>query len=130
MSPKQRVLTAIIRPTKMLTTMPVVLGLAVISAIVYGTLYLLFTTIPMVFEDQYHFSQGSVGLTYLGIGLGQIIGVTAFGLISDAMLRRLAKGGELKPEYRLPPLIVGTCLISIGLLWYGVRPESHFPFHP
>ncbi|KAJ8098974.1 hypothetical protein POJ06DRAFT_200093 [Lipomyces tetrasporus] len=31
----------------------------------------------------------------------------------------MAKGGEMKPEYRLLPLLVGSSLVPIGLLWYG-----------
>ncbi|KAH8894672.1 MFS general substrate transporter [Thozetella sp. PMI_491] len=118
---KDLILLSIIRPSKMLLTDPIIFGLSVATAIVYGTIYLLFTTISDVFEDQYSFSSSSVGLTYLGLGIGQIIGVTAFGMVSDMMLRRMAKSadGVLKPEYRLPPLIVGTCFIAIGLIWYG-----------
>jgi MFS family permease len=108
----------------MLCTNPIVFGLSVISAIVYGTLYLLFTTISDVFEDQYSFPAQNTGLTYLGAGIGQMVGVMVFGMVSDSLLRNLAKGGELKPEYRLPPLIVGTCLISTGLIWYGW--SAHF----
>jgi MFS family permease len=49
------------------------------------------------------------------MGIGQTIGTITFGLVSDRILARLAEGGEMKPEYRLPPLVVGLCLESTDL---------------
>ena len=83
-------------------------------AVVYGYLYLLFTTITEVYENQYHFSQGSVGLTYLGIGVGSLFGVVIFGIASDRILKAKSKTGEMKAEYRLPPMIPGSFIIPIG----------------
>ncbi len=83
-------------------------------AVVYGYLYLLFTTITEVYEGRYHFSQGTVGLTYLGIGVGALGGVIIFGIASDRILKAKSKAGEMKPEYRLPPMIPGSFLIPIG----------------
>ena len=94
-------------------------------AIVYGYLYLIFTTLTLVFENEYGFSQGSVGLTYLGIGVGSLLGLAVFGTVSDRLIKRLAKGGEMKPEMRLPPLIPGSMLIPIGLFWYGWSAQKH-----
>jgi MFS family permease len=114
-------LTAIIRPTKMLFLSPIVFGLSLYVAIGYGYLYLIFTTMTEVFEGQYGISRGNVGLTYLGVGVGNISGLIAFGFISDTLMKKMAKrnGGEMKPEYRLPPLIPGGLLMPIGLFWYG-----------
>ena len=83
-------------------------------AVVYGYLYLLFTTITEVYEGQYHFSQGTVGLTYLGIGVGSMMGVIIFGIASDKIVKAKSKTGEMKAEYRLPPMIPGSFLVPIG----------------
>ena len=118
---------SIIRPTKMLLRSPIVGLFSVYMAIVYGYLYLLFTTLSLVFEEQYGFDQGSVGLTFLGIGVGSLLGLAVFGGLSDRLIGYLAKknGGEIKPEYRLPPLVPGSALIPIGLFWYGWSAEAH-----
>lgn len=116
---KELFLLSITRPTKILIGSPLMIIFSVIAAIVYGTVYLLFTTMPQVFESQYRISPSNVGLIYLAMGLGQILGVVSFGLVSDRILKAMAKGGEMKPEYRLPPLLVGLTLLSIGLFWYG-----------
>ena len=105
----------------MLIFSPIVLALSTYMAVVYGYLYLLFTTITEVFETTYHFSSGSVGLTYLGIGIGCLVGVGAFGYLSDRILKYMTarNGGEAKPEFRLPPMIPGSFTIPIGLFLYG-----------
>ncbi len=118
-TPKELFMLSIIRPTKILFFSPVVFIFSVITAIVYGTIYLLFTTMPQVFESQYGISESNVGLTYLAMGFGQIIGVVVFGMVSDKILKHLSRGGEMKPEYRLPPLLAGLVLLATGLFWYG-----------
>ena len=99
---------------KLLVFSPIVLALSTYMAVVYGYLYLLFTTITEVYEGQYHFSQGTVGLTYLGIGVGSVLGVITFGIASDKILKAKSKTGEMKAEYRLPPMIPGSFLVPIG----------------
>ena len=99
---------------KMLIFSPIVLTLSVYMAVVYGYLYLIFTTITEVYENEYHFSAGSVGLTYLGIGVGSLMGVVIFGIASDRIMKALSKDGVMKAEYRLPPMIPGSFLIPIG----------------
>ena len=109
----------------MLIFSPIVLLLSLYMAIVYGYLYLLFTTFAEVFEGEYQFRPGIVGLTYLGLGVGLICGLVIFGGASDAILKRQSANGEMKPEYRLPPMIPGAWAIPIGLLWYGWSAEKH-----
>jgi multidrug resistance protein len=109
----------IIRPLRLLFLSPIVSSLSLYQGVVYGFMYLLFTTFPIVFSEQYGFSTGTIGLTYLGMGIGSLIGLVAAGIASDRILKRLAKNGAFKPEYRLPPLIPGCFFIPIGLIWYG-----------
>jgi len=103
----------------MLFLSPIVFVLSLYMAVVYGYLYLLFTTLTLVFENNYGFSQGTVGLTFLGLGVGSLIGLFLFGMISDRLVKKMSAKGEMKPEYRLPPLIPGSLLIPVGLFWYG-----------
>ena len=125
LSPRALFKIAIFRPIKMLVLSPIVLAMSTFMAVVYGYLYLLFTTITEVFEKEYHFSQGAVGLTYLGIGLGMFIGLIGFGAASDRIVKRLSKNGVMKPEYRLPPMIPGAACVPIGLFIYGWSAQKH-----
>ncbi|KAJ8068808.1 hypothetical protein OCU04_002500 [Sclerotinia nivalis] len=56
-----------IRPMQMLIFSPALILLSLYVAIVYGYMYLVMTTITMVFEGLYGFSEGSSGLSFLGL---------------------------------------------------------------
>jgi hypothetical protein len=91
-------------------------------AVVYGILYLLFTTFTFVFEENYGFSQNIVGLVYIGLGIGMLFGLAVLGATSDRLMKRLAakhNQGKVKPEYRLPMLMWAGPTIPIGLFIYG-----------
>ncbi|CAG8068321.1 unnamed protein product [Penicillium olsonii] len=124
---KELFLLSIVRPAKMLFLSPIVFLLSLYVGLVYGYLYLLFTTITTVFANTYGFNQGSVGLSYLGIGIGSIIGLILLGATSDKLLTYLSakNGGEKKPEYRLPPMIPGSLFVPISLFMYGWTAYYH-----
>lgn len=90
---------AIQRPVKMFLFCPVVTGLAIYNAVVYGFTYLLFSTFSVVFEDQYTFNNGSLGLVYLGLAIGFLISLSIASYANDKTHQRLThKHGEAKPE--------------------------------
>lgn len=74
-----------------------------------------------MFQDQYNFNTGTVGLTYLGLGLGFVIGVLVNAWLNDRVATRLTivANGERKPEFRLPLMIWSSFLTPAGLLFYG-----------
>lgn len=122
----QLFITSIKRPLKMLFKSPIIFGLSLLTAVAYGTLYLLFTTVSEVFEARYGIVT-NVGLVYLGFGAGQFAGLFIFGAASDAIVKKLSKkaGGRMKPEHRLPPMIPGGAMIPVGLLLYGWTVQYH-----
>lgn len=117
---------AIIRPFKLLFLSPIVAIMSVYVALVYAYLYFFFTTMSTVFRDQYHWRNEILGLSFTGLGVGSIISVIFFAIVSDRLLKHLAakSGGERKPEYRLPPLLISCVTIPIGLIWYGWSAEK------
>ncbi|PMD43141.1 MFS general substrate transporter [Hyaloscypha variabilis F] len=110
---------AIVRPFIMLFMSPVVVILSTYTAIVFAYLFLLFTTFPKVFEEQYHWSGGVEGLAYIGIGVGLVSALVAFSFLSDWLLKKQAGDGPMKPEHRLPVMKWTVFLVPIGLFWYG-----------
>jgi predicted MFS family arabinose efflux permease len=125
-NPKELFKLSIVRPIKMLFFSPIVFLMSLYMAIVYGYVYLMYTTFPRVFQDQYGFSKGIVGLTYIGMGIGCFFGVLFCGAVSDRLLVTLTKrnGGTAKPEYRLPAMFVGALMAPIGLFLYGWTAEK------
>ena len=115
---------SVTRPILFLCRSPTVLIVSLYSAVTYSYMYILFTTFTEVFETQYGFSPGQAGLGYLGLGLGFGVGQVTVGLFSDRhMKKQEAIYGKMKPEDRLPPLVLGCCLVPVGLFWYGWAAE-------
>jgi len=76
-TPRDLFLRAIVRPFKLLFLSPICSIFSVYLAVIYGYLYLLFTTISGVYIEDYHWAQDVSGLAYLGIGLGMFSGSTS-----------------------------------------------------
>lgn len=117
---------AIIRPSKMLIFSPIVAILALEMSIVYSYSYFLFTTYTYVFEKQYAFTPGAIGLVYIGIGVGYFTGQYGI-VVACTKLQKKPPGEAFKPERHLTPLIIGAFLIPFGLFWYGWT--AHYRVH-
>jgi multidrug resistance protein len=106
----------ITRPLKMLTKSPIVLLCSLYMSFLFGLLFLLFTTITPVFISTYGWSPEMTGLAYLGIGIGNFIGIGFVAKTSDATIVRLAKKnkGVYEPEMRLPLCVFFGMLIPIS----------------
>ena len=50
------------------------------------------------------------------------MGIAVGGMLSDRVVAMLVKrkGGEPRPEYRLPTMMVGGFVVPVGLYMYGV----------
>ncbi|KAI1314110.1 cycloheximide resistance protein [Xylaria venustula] len=131
LSPSDFFKRSAIRPVKMFIKSPVVCIMALYTALTYGYLYLQFTTMTEVFQGQYGFSTQLVGLSFLGLGVGSLLGVIIYSATSDKYISKKAAEADklaeetgtekqgMKPEYRLPLLPVGAICIPIGLFIYG-----------
>ncbi|RFU29644.1 hypothetical protein B7463_g6702, partial [Scytalidium lignicola] len=124
-TPRQLFVFSILRPLKMLIS-PIIFLLSLYTAVVYSYLYLCFTTFPGVFSTKYGFGTGAAGLVTLGYGIGSVLGLFVCGATSDRLSKYLTQkyGGETKPEYRLPIMVLGGFLTPIGLFWYGWTAEA------
>jgi len=120
-SPTRVILDGLVRPLKMLFLSPLVALLSLYMAVAYGLMYLVFTTIPTIFKDQYKFSPEISGLAYIGIGVGFMGGLVTVAKISDPTVVRLtrANNGVFEPEMRLPACIFFACFVPITFFWYG-----------
>ncbi|KAK0667916.1 fluconazole resistance protein 1 [Cercophora samala] len=127
MSQKRILLNGLVRPTKMLFLSPLVLFVSIYIAFTYGTLYLLFTTIPTVFQETYGWSIGITGLIYICLGIGNMCGWAVVTATSDKGVVRRTKqnNGVFEPEMRLPLSIWASTLLPITFFWYGWTTHYH-----
>lgn len=119
MSPGQLFMYSIVRPAKMLLFSPVVLSLSIYVAVVYGYLYLMFTTVGDVFATQYRWPRDMVGLAFLGLGVGCFIGQVTYTMYENHNYLKHKARGDLVPEHKLNSMIVGAICLPISLFWYG-----------
>ncbi|KFZ17093.1 hypothetical protein V502_04754 [Pseudogymnoascus sp. VKM F-4520 (FW-2644)] len=117
---------ALVCPMKMLFS-PIVFLLSLYMAVGYGILYVL-TTFTFVFRQQYNFSEGNTGLTYIPLGIGLIFSMSVLGVASDRVIKAaLARKETPTPKHRLLYVLIipgGICL-PIGLFIYGWTTQYH-----
>ncbi|KAF2632147.1 MFS general substrate transporter [Macroventuria anomochaeta] len=118
---KAILLNGITRPLKMLVTQPIVLLCSLYMSFLFGLLFLLFTTLTPVFLQTYGWEPDMTGLAYLGIGIGNFLGIGFVAKTSDATIIKLAKRnkGVYEPEMRLPLCVFFGLLIPVSFFWYG-----------
>ncbi|KAM4056633.1 major facilitator superfamily protein [Hirsutella rhossiliensis] len=119
---KRRILfIGLTRPPKMLFRSAILSSVSLYIAFVYGCLYLLFNTIPVVFRDSYHWSVGLTGLVYLALFVGYAVGLLSFSLLSDRTVVHMTatNGGVYEPEMRLPDCMWFALILPITFFWYG-----------
>ena len=122
LTPQQVLIQAFVRPSMFLIRSPVVLALSLYAALVFGIIYLLFTTFDSVFRGQYGFSAGLLGLVYLGLGMALVLGVIIFAIFNPKIQATYMKADGVdkpKPEYRLLLMIWLSPCVGFGLFIYG-----------
>lgn len=111
---------ALLRPWVLLFKEPIVFLLSLYMAIIYGTLYMLFAAFPIVYQQNRGWSQGIGGLAFLGIMVGMLFAV-ALTIPGNKRFAKIAEkhAGFAPPEARLPPAIIGSVALPVGLFWFA-----------
>ncbi|KAF2477624.1 MFS general substrate transporter [Lindgomyces ingoldianus] len=92
--------------------------------------------IPQLFAEKFHFNPQQLGLQFLGIIIGSIIGEQIGGYVSDYWMGRRSKhiSGQPAPEFRLWLSYFGYVLTICGMVVFLVRiqqaPEGHWNVTP
>lgn len=112
--------TAISRPWILLFMEPIVLLLSIYMAIIYGTLYMLFSAFPIVFQQGRGWSPGVGGLAFIGVAVGMIIAViySIWDNKRYSVIDQKYKGNA-PPEARLPPALIGSIGLPLGMFWFA-----------
>lgn len=125
---------ALLRPWKLMLMSPVLDLVSLWAALAYGYTYILLTSLAPIYEDVYGFSANLLGLTYLGIGVGTLIGTGIYSATADRYLAKKSdefnekarlegrpEAAGLQPEHRLFLFPLAALLLPAGMLLYGGR---------
>lgn len=120
MSPRKIAFDALIKPWEINILDPAVLFTTIYTALTYGLYYSFFESFPLVYRDIYGFNLGQLGLAFLAVLIGLIVGVIVycfyFYFIGDP---KMAKMESVPPEARLWPGLIASFFIPIGLFIFG-----------
>lgn len=120
MTGKEILLMVYVRPFTLTFTEPICFLLNFYIALIYGLLYLWFESFPLVFINIHNFSLGTQGLAFLGILIGSFVIMGPFFWYSHKYVEpQFTPEGDIRPEIRLLPAMVGAFLIPICLFWFG-----------
>jgi len=119
----------LVKPITLNFTEPIVFLLNLYIALIYGLLYIWFESFPLVFVEIYGFNLGEMGLAFLGILVGTAVSLAAVSAWNYWYLeKQFDDKGNVVPEKRLMPAMVGSFFVPICLFWFGwsARPSLHW----
>lgn len=117
---KQEFKTALSRPWILLFMEPIVLLLSIYMAIIYGTLYMMFGAFPIVYQQDRGWSPGIGGLSFIGVMVGEMLAVI-YSIWDNKRYKKVEakSNGNAPPESRLPPTMLGSIFLPVGLFWFA-----------
>ncbi|TGJ84694.1 hypothetical protein E0Z10_g4071 [Xylaria hypoxylon] len=129
LSPVDIVKLNLTRPFVLFFTEPILWFFNLWISIVYGILYLCFVAYPIVFTQHRGWSPGITGLSFVGIGVGTLIGI-----LGEPIWRRIINNHPVDQSGRRPPeatariLAIGSILTPIGQLVFAwtCLPPTHW----
>lgn len=116
------------RPIVILFTQPIVLAMSTYQSILWSCNYSLYTQFETIWGQDYGFSDWQVGVMYLPMGLGLLLGAWFVVPKIDSVYKSLAKkhGNDGQPEYRLPLANIGAVTTPVCLFIFAWLVEIHW----
>ncbi|OJJ06465.1 hypothetical protein ASPVEDRAFT_140665 [Aspergillus versicolor CBS 583.65] len=108
------------RPFVMLCLEPILFCMTLYISFTFGMVYLLFTAYPISFVQERHWALVAGTMPSISVVVGIILGsahVVYYTLTT--LQRKFREAGHISPEARLPPMILGACLLPFGLFWFA-----------
>jgi hypothetical protein len=115
----------------MLLFEPMCLNLCLHSSLLLGILYLFFGAFPLIFTTNHGFNLWQVGLTFLGLAVGILFGISTtpywqrdYEQMVHKQDTKTDQKGQPEPEFRLPQVMLGSVLVTVGLFWFAFTTYS------
>lgn len=92
-------------------------------------MFLFYQSFPIAFGEVRGWKTGLATLPFVAILIGVFFGAGVVVIYTEVYVkRRTAKYGKFEPEFRLPVMIVGGCLLPVGLFWYAWTADPKIPW--
>ncbi|KAH8592657.1 putative polyamine transporter 4 [Bisporella sp. PMI_857] len=119
---------AVVRPLSMMFVEPLVAALGVYTGFAFAMMFSFFGSYNYVFRTVYDFNQKEIGLAFLGILVGFLLGVATFGVFDATLYSKAgakSPNGVPEPEHRLYAAMLGSLMLPIGLFWFAWAPNPN-----
>ncbi|CAK1364914.1 putative transporter [Cercospora beticola] len=110
----------LLKPFKMLALEPILILVTLYMSLIYGIIYGFFEAFPISFQEERGWNLGVGSLPFISVLIGVVFGSAIIvGITKTRTKRKMEEHGEIIPEERLIPMIIGGLLLPIGLFWFG-----------
>jgi DHA1 family multidrug resistance protein-like MFS transporter len=110
---------AVVRPVQITLLDPAVTVANLYTAFMYGTYYTFFDAIPRVYLETYGFTTGQLGLVFICIFVGCVVGGVVYSLYLYQNPRTIGGDHTANHESCLRPALLASSLPPIGLFLFG-----------
>ena len=117
------------RPFEITIFEPVVLLINIYIALIYSVMYLWFEAFPIVLLGTYDFTLIQMGVSYVGIIIGVLLGALIYiPVVHHSFTRPALQNKEIEPEVFIPMAIFGSVCVPCGLLIFAwsALPHTHW----
>lgn len=122
---KKTLISYLGRPLEMLVVEPIVCFTSIYIAFIFAVLFGFFEAYPIIFRGVYRMDMGVSGLTFIGVGVGLLLGVVGnviLNMAKSSKKKKIALETREEPAWEAPEsqlLIVqiGSCFLPVALFW-------------
>jgi len=110
----------LLKPFQMLAMEPILILVTLYMGFIYGFLYLCFEAYPIAFQEYRGWNAGVGALPFAAIIVGVAFGCCFIAYFTKTRFaRKIEETGDVVPEERMIPMIVGGALLPIGMFWFA-----------
>ncbi|KAI5366701.1 putative major facilitator superfamily, MFS transporter superfamily [Septoria linicola] len=118
------------KPMRMLILEPILMIFTVYMSLVYGILYLTLTLYPFAFDHMRGWSTTKASLPFLSLLVGILLGCLIIGAHSYFHCKKALAGRDMAPEDRLPPVVLGSVVLTSGLFMFAWTSSANLSATP
>lgn len=124
LSPKELIMTVLIRPMAMICTEPVLDLMNLYIVMIYSLLYGFFFAYPVIFSKLYGYNDGITGLMFIPILMGALCALVTTPILEKKYVA-LCHRRDPTPEDRLIGAMIGAPFIPIALYLLAATSYKH-----